>query len=61
MDEMAVSKLSTPSLTKDKDYEQYKSEVELWQDVTEVNKEKQGVWLALALPDDHPDGLKENF
>ena len=59
MDEMAVSKLSTPSLTKEKDYEQYKSEVELWQEVTEVNKEKQGVWLALALPDDHPDGLKE--
>ena len=31
----------------------------MWQEVTEIKKEKQGVWLALALPENHPDGLKE--
>ena len=54
-----ASKLSVPSLTKGKDYIQYKAEVELWQSITQVETEKQGVLLALALPDSHPDALKE--
>ena len=55
---MSVAKLSTPSLTPGKEYDHYVEEVKLWQVVTEVDKGKQAVWLALALPDDHPDGLK---
>ena len=32
-------------------------EEDLWQSVTEIAAEKQDVWL--ALPKDHPDGLKQ--
>ena len=54
-----VSQLPTPSLTAKKSYKFYTEEVALWQAITEVKTEKQAIWLALALPDDHPDGLKE--
>ena len=53
------SKLTVPLLTAGKDYLQYKAEVELWQAVTQAVPDKQGVWLALNLPDNHPDALKE--
>ena len=50
-----------PSFCGSKTYAQYRAEVELWQAVTEVEAEKQGIWLALALPDNHPDGLKQKI
>ena len=52
------SMMAVPSLTVGKDYMQYKTEVKLWQAVTQIKPGKQGAWLALSLPEDHPDDLR---
>ena len=54
-----VSSLKTPVLTAKRIYQFYREEVALWQVITEVSGDKQAIWLAYALPDDHPNGLKD--
>ena len=40
-----------PSLEKDKDYQQFKNEVKMWELVTDLDKKKRGLALALSLQD----------
>ena len=49
-------KLSPPVLGDN--YERYKLELEAWRIVTDVTQKKQGITVALTLPDDHPSGIR---
>ena len=42
-----------------KSFEYYKQKLLAWHEVTEVCKSKQGIIIALLLPDDHPFQIKE--
>ena len=53
------TKLQIPVLTKDKNYERFKTELTLWKSVTTTPKEKMGTIIALALPEDHPSKIKD--
>lgn len=51
-------KISLPEL-KSKGYERYKQELMAWKEVTELPKKKQGIAVALSLPEDHQTGIRE--
>ena len=54
-----VNQLPVPSLEAETNYETFKNEVEMWQVVTDIPKQKQGIWLALAISPKHPLNLKD--
>ena len=49
-------KINPPRLGEN--YERYKQELEAWKVITDVPKKKQGIAIALTLPDDHPSGIR---
>ena len=56
---MATGKIPLPLFRRDKNYSLFKREVEAWQEVTDVKLEKQGIVLALSLPDIEDFNLRE--
>ena len=55
--EMAVSMQFCPPVLGDS-YERYKQELEAWRIITDISKKKQGIAVALTLPEDHPSGVR---
>ena len=53
------SRLQTPVFKKDKNYEVYRSQLQLWRECTDLAKEKQGIFVYLSLPDDDETKIKE--
>ena len=53
------SRLQTPVFKKDKNYEVYRSQLQLWRECTDLAKEKQGIFINLSLPDDDETKIKE--
>ena len=51
-------KINPPSFQK-KSYERYKQELHAWRIVTEIDKKKQGIAIALSLPEDDSSGIRE--
>ena len=51
--------LQPPPLTKEKGYERYKNELLAWIRVTEVPKNKQAITVALSLPENYENGIRE--
>ena len=56
---MATSKIPLPQFKREKSYSLYKKEVSAWQEVTDVKLEKQGIVLALSLPETEDLNLRE--
>ena len=58
---MSSSKIcnAPPQFSKEKAYERYKTELLAWKRITEVKKEKQGILVALSLPDGSECGIRE--
>ena len=52
-------KIRPPDFTKSKSYERYKLELMAWRGVTDIDKKKQGVAVALSLPEDDESGIRE--
>ena len=53
-------KITPPDLNKCKTYERYKLELKAWKEVTDIAKEKQGIVVALSLPqDENESGIRE--
>ena len=54
-------RINPPDFAKCKSYERYKQELQAWAKVTEVAKKKQGIAIALSLPEDGEDqyGIRE--
>ena len=53
-----ATKINPPGLTS-KSYELYKQELLLWREVTDLSKETQGALIALSLPEDDKNRIKE--
>ena len=51
-------KINPPDF-KEKNYERYKTELHAWREVTSLDKKKQGIAIALTLPEDDPSGIRE--
>ena len=56
---MATGKIPLPQFRRDKNYSLFKKEVVAWQEVTDVKLEKQGIVLALSLPETEDFNLRE--
>ena len=55
---MASNRIPIPVYSPDKTYDIFKSELELWEAVTDLAKEKRGAAVALSLPDDGQCNLR---
>ena len=53
-----TTKISPPDLTKSRNYESYKNELLAWKEITSLDTEKQGIFIALSLPEDHETGIR---
>ena len=54
-----ATKINPPHYNKDKGYERYKTELLAWKEVTDIKKEKQGIVVALSLPEYDENGIRE--
>ena len=54
-----MHKLQPPSFTDAARYELYKSQLQAWEKLTDVPDEKQGLYIALSLPDKSSSHIKE--
>lgn len=54
-----TSAVRPPQFNKDKGYERYKQELLAWQHVTDIAKGKQGIVVALSLPENDETGIRE--
>ena len=54
-----MSKVPIPILTTEKSYERYKTELNCWLKLSSLEKSKQGLAVALSLPDAHPSKIKD--
>ena len=54
-----ASKIPIPILTEEKSYERYKFELKCWLKLGELAKSKQGVAVALSLPEKHSSKIKD--
>jgi hypothetical protein len=51
-------KINPPEF-KNKAYDRYKQELNAWKEITELPKKKQGIAVALTLPEEHDSGIRE--
>ena len=60
---MASSKIPTPSYTTGQNYELFKKEINIWEKITSIEKDKQGLHVLLNLPgkDRDPHGIKDKL
>lgn len=56
---MMTIRINPPSLDKAKTYERFKQEVLVWKEITDLAKNKQGIAVALSLPEDDENQIKE--
>ena len=54
-----ATKVNPPTFSKSKSYELYKPEVLAWRAITDLAQEKQGVAIALSLPEDDESQIRE--
>ena len=52
-------KINPPKFSSEKEYERYKVELQAWARITEVKKDKQGIAVALSLPEEDATGIRE--
>ena len=57
---MASMKLNPPAFNrKEKGFERWKTEIQMWAEVTDVKKEKMGIAVALSLPENEESRIRE--
>ena len=54
-----ATRINPPSLEKSKNYERFKQEVLAWKEITDLAKNKQGIAVALSLPEDDEHQIKD--
>ena len=53
------SKIPIPKFSSDKPYERYKQEIKAWSKTTSTEGKKQGLSVALSLPEDDPSNIRD--
>ena len=56
---MPSTKLDVPSFSSEKPYERYKFELQAWSATTSTEKAKQGLTVALSLPEDDATNIRD--
>ena len=59
LDYQDIFSFAKPVFKKDKHYEVYRPQLQLWRECTDLAKEKQGIFIYLSLPDDDETKIKE--
>ena len=54
-----AAKINPPTFSKSNSYELYKQELLAWKEITDLDKRKQGVAIALTLPEDDEMQIRE--
>jgi len=54
-----TTRISIPIFGKEKNYERFKQELLAWREITELSKEKQGIAVALTLPENDETQIRE--
>lgn len=54
-----ATKINPPKYSQSKSYELYKQELLAWKEITELEKKKRGVAIALTLPEDDDSKIRE--
>ena len=54
-----TTKINPPAFNSAKSYERFKQELLAWREITELSKNKQGIAVALSLPDDDENKIKD--
>ena len=54
-----ASKVPIPKFNSEKPYERYKQEIKAWSRTTSIEKKKQGLTVALSLPEDDPSNIRD--
>ena len=54
-----TTRINPPSLEKAKTYERFRQEVLAWREITDLAKNKQGIAVALSLPEDDEHQIKD--
>ena len=53
-----TTKINPPSFNTAKSYECFKQELLAWREITDLSKKKQGIEVALSLPEDNESQIK---
>lgn len=54
-----TTRINPPSFNKQKTYERFRQELLAWKEITDLDKNKQGIALALSLPEDHESQIHD--
>ena len=54
-----TTRINPPSYSSGKSYERFKQELLAWREITELSKNKQGIAVALSLPEDDENKIKD--
>ena len=54
------TRINPPTFNKAKNYERFRQELIAWREITDLLKEKQGIAIALTLPEDDESQIRQN-
>ena len=54
-----TTRINPPAFNKDKNYERFKQELLAWKEITDLRQDKQGIAIALSLPDEDESKIRE--
>ena len=55
------TRINPPTFNKGKNYERFRQELTAWREITDLSKDKQGIAIALSLPEDDEPQIREKF
>ena len=54
-----TTRINLPTVNKGKNYERFRQELTAWKEITDLSKDKQGIAIALSLPEDDESQIRE--
>ena len=54
-----TTRINPPKFLKSKNYERYRQELTAWREITDLSKDKQGIAIALSLPEEDESQIRE--
>ena len=54
-----TTRINPPAFNKDKNYERFKQELLAWKEITDLRQDKQGIAIALSLPEEDESKIRE--
>ena len=54
-----TTRINPPTFNKEKNYERFKQELLAWKEITDLRQDKQGIAIALSLPEEDESKIRE--